>query len=45
MRLGVEKGDVLGWTPSYMWDEVEIIIQIIESQIDLFSRTTDLYDS
>ena len=27
-----------------MWDNVEKTIQIIESQIDLISKTTDLYD-
>ena len=27
----------------YMWDNVDKTIQIIESQIDLMSKTTDLY--
>ena len=29
----------------YMWENVDMIIQIIESRIDLISKTTDLYDS
>ena len=28
----------------YMWGNVDNYIQIIESQIDLIHRTTDLYD-
>ena len=28
-----------------MWENVDIIIQRIESQMDLFTKTTDLYDS
>ena len=30
---------------NYMWGNVDDTIQIIESQIDLINRTTDLYDS
>ena len=29
----------------YMWENVEKIIQIIDSEIDLIYKTTDLYDS
>ena len=29
---------------NYMWGNVDNIIQIIESRIDLINRTTDLYD-
>ena len=29
----------------YMWEISDMIIQRIESQIDLISKTTDLYDS
>ena len=29
----------------YMWENVDMIIQIIESRIDLILKTTDLYDS
>ena len=29
----------------YVWDNVDNIFQKIESQIDLISHTTDLYDS
>ena len=29
----------------YMWEIFDMIIQRIESQIDLISKTTDLYDS
>ena len=29
---------------TYVWDNVDNIIQIIESQIDFIYHTTDLYD-
>ena len=29
---------------NYMWGNVDNTIQIIDSQIDLINRTTDLYD-
>ena len=29
----------------YMWENIDMTIQIIESLIDLISKTTDLYDS
>ena len=28
----------------YLWDNVDNIIQIIDSRIDLISHTTDLYE-
>ena len=29
---------------NYMWGNVDDTIEVIESQIDLINRTTDLYD-
>ena len=33
------------YQPIYIWENVDRIIQIIESRIDFNSKTTDLYDS